>query len=383
MKIQQNNKYANNHNSMPPLKDKKWKEFNFNDLFIMQRGKFSKKPDFDPNGNIPFLGATEENNGITGFAKEENLSINKLFNGCAIVVTNNGSVGKAYFLNSNFISSSDVTTLYLKKYKLNRDLAQFLIVSIEKQGKCFEYSRKWSLKRMMNSKLLLPANSYGNPDYEYMEQYAKNKRYELISRYKIFVKKQIGGGILKYKEIPAFNEKLWKKFKAFGKDGLFNIAATKSGVDTARLVEDEEKTLPYITRSDINNGMSRFVSVDNKLFGFDEGGCITIGLDTQTVFWQEHEFVTGQNIQVITGDNIHYFLGQFLVLIFKNQMITKFNWGGNGATLGRMKSLEILLPANDRGEPDYEYMEQYTKNMLFKKYNQYLNFLKKQVSKKN
>lgn len=140
--------------------------------------------------------------------------------------------------------------------------------------------------------------------------------------------------------------------------------------------------LPYITRSDINNGMSRFVSVDNKLFGFDEGGCITIGLDTQTVFWQEHEFVTGQNIQVITGNNLYCFLGQFLVLIFKNQMIAKFNWGGNGATLGRMKFLELLLPTDNQGEPDYEYMEQYTKNTLLKKYNQYLNFLKKQESKK-
>ena len=50
---------------------------------------------------------------------------------------------------------------------------------------------------MMNSKLLLPANNYGNPDYEYMEQYVKSKRYELISRYKIFVEKQLGGGGIK------------------------------------------------------------------------------------------------------------------------------------------------------------------------------------------
>lgn len=56
-------------------------------------------------------------------------------------------------------------------------------------------------------------------------------------------------------------------------------------------------------------------------------------------------------------------------------MTAKFNWGGNGATLGRMKRLEIMLPVTDAGMPDYKYMEQYTKNMMLKKYEQYLAFI--------
>ena len=59
------------------------------------------------------------------------------------------------------------------------------------------------------------------------------------------------------------------------------------------------------------------------------------------------------------------------------QMKAKFNWGGNGATLTRMKTLDLLLPVNDSGEPDYEYMEQYAKNMMLRKYKQYMTFLEK------
>ena len=41
----------------------------------------------------------------------------------------------------------------------------------------------------------------------------------------------------------------------------------------------------------------------------------------------------------------------------------------------RMSKQRLLVPVNDNGEPDYEYMEQYAKNMMVKKYKQYLAFI--------
>lgn len=37
-----------------------------------------------------------------------------------------------------------------------------------------------------------------------------------------------------------------------------------------------------------------------------------------------------------------------------------------------------MLPMNGSGAPDYVYMEQYVKNLLRKKYRQYLDFLEAQ-----
>ena len=34
-----------------------------------------------------------------------------------------------------------------------------------------------------------------------------------------------------------------------------------------------------------------------------------------------------------------------------------------------------MLPINDRKEPDFQYMEQYMKNLTYKKVNQYLSFI--------
>lgn len=175
--------------------------------------------------------------------------------------------------------------------------------------------------------------------------------------------------------MQSLDEKTWKQLSAFGDGAPLHIETTNSSIDGIRLIDDGEKSVPYITRSDANNGLARFVSAKNYEFGSDDGGCITVGLDTQTAFYQPHKFVTGQNVQVITGENISEDVAQFLVPILRQQMMAKFNWGGNGATLGRMKRLSVMLPVTDSGEPDYAYMAEYAqqkRNAMLAKYRAYV-----------
>lgn len=174
--------------------------------------------------------------------------------------------------------------------------------------------------------------------------------------------------------MQSLDEKEWKQLSAFGEGAPLCIETTSSSIDGIRLIDGEEKRVPYITRSDSNNGLARFVDARNYQFGSDDGGCITVGLDTQTAFYQSHKFVTGQNVQVITGEQLNEDVAQFLVPILRQQMTAKFNWGGNGATLGRMKRLSIMLPVDDAEGPDYEYMAEYTRQKrgtMLDKYRKY------------
>lgn len=161
-----------------------WKEFNFVDIFIIKKGFYNKKPPFHSDGNIPFVGASYANNGITGFSTIETINANskvgygkneplkkKLFLPNAICVTNNGSVGFAYYQTHEFTCSHDVNPLYLKGRELNRHIAVFLIRCIEQQRICFAYARKWRPKRMVKSKILLPVTNEGMPDWDYMEAF--------------------------------------------------------------------------------------------------------------------------------------------------------------------------------------------------------------------
>lgn len=42
----------------------------------------------------------------------------------------------------------------------------------------------------------------------------------------------------------------------------------------------------------------------------------------------------------------------------------------------RIRNMQIMFPITDSGEPDYEYMKQYTKNVALCKYSQYLDSIK-------
>lgn len=117
-------------------------------------------------------------------------------------------------------------------------------------------------------------------------------------------------------------------------ENIFEIYSTSSGIDKNKL-NDKKGVIPYVTRSDKNNGIDFFIGSQDNKFKQNNGNVITIGLDTQTVFYQSHSFYTGQNIQILSNESLNYFTCQFLIPLIKIQM-KKFNWGGNGATLTRL-----------------------------------------------
>ena len=153
---------------------------------------------------------------------------------------------------------------------------------------------------------------------------------------------------------------------------IFEIKATNSSVDRNRL-NGLKGDYPYITRTDKNNGWDSLVAHQTE-YGLDDGNVITVGLDTQTAFYQPISFYTGQNIQILSNKNVNKYVASFIIPLLKKQM-EKFNWGGNGATLGRLRKLKILLPKFDDDTPDYAYMEAYMKEVEKRLLTQYKTFL--------
>ena len=169
----------------------------------------------------------------------------------------------------------------------------------------------------------------------------------------------------------------WKEFFIGGKQGIFDLRASYSGIDKNKLLIEQEDIVPYITRTDINNGISGFVGKKQQTkYCIDEPNVITIGLDTQTVFYQPYKFYTGQNIQVLSNAFLNGKNALFIIQLLKIQL-KKFNWGGNGATLGRLKKTKILLPSNSKGEPDYQFMEDYVKEIMHRKRKEYIDYAQK------
>lgn len=185
------------------------------------------------------------------------------------------------------------------------------------------------------------------------------------------------------RKVTSVSDIQWKAFNIGGEDGLFTITSTNSGIDKNKLLSLEGK-VPYITRTDKNNGIDMFIGTkQDKKYKLNDGNVISIGLDTQTVFYQAKPFYTGQNLQILTHPNLNPEIATFLIPLLEIQM-KKFNWGGNGATLTRLNRTKIVLPIKNGGNPDWEYMESYIKQARVRKekhLHKFLNDELKQISK--
>jgi len=340
------------------LTNREWKEFSLTKIFsTIQRGKRLKKDDHI-EGNKPYVSSTALNNGIDGFIGNKN-GIRE-FENC-LTIANSGSVGSTFFQPFNVIASDHVTKL--ENPNFSKYVYLFLATMTSRVSGKYGFNREINDQRIKKEKILLPINSQGKPDYDFMESYMKQKEAELLDEYENYV------SLLKSSE-EINTEIEWKEFKI---GDIFKIRSTSSSIDKVKLT-GKSGLYPYITRTDKNNGYDTFIGEQPK-YSTDKGNVITIGLDTQTVFYQKTEFYTGQNIQILEFDEINEHNAQFIIALLKIQM-KKFSWGGNGATLTRLKKTRILLPKTADGKPDYVYMENYVKALEYEKLTTYLNYKK-------
>lgn len=177
------------------LTDREWAEFQFKDVFHIVDGYYNKKPPMEENGTLPFLGATQYNNGVTGMTTKDSVQVHdkvggnsmndvdkRFYAGGCIAITNNGSVGHAYYQASEFTCSHDITVVYLKDQVMTKELATFLIPSIQKAGESFAYAKKWRPIRMRRSKLMLPIGTNGTPDWEFMSAFMQRVEQETLGK---------------------------------------------------------------------------------------------------------------------------------------------------------------------------------------------------------
>jgi hypothetical protein len=156
---------------------------------VFSNGYYNKKPEAIEPGNIPFIGATEFNNGVTAYYSSYDIENNhkdersgehdldhKIFKGNCVTVSNNGSVGYAFFQDKDFTCSHDVNVLYLREREWNKYIALFICTLIELEQYRWAFGRKWRPSRMPDSIIKLPVKG-GKPDWLFMENYIKSLPY--------------------------------------------------------------------------------------------------------------------------------------------------------------------------------------------------------------
>jgi putative type II site-specific deoxyribonuclease len=350
-----------------PLKltDREWRAFKVSEIFpSIQRGKRIKRADH-VEGNVPYVSASALNNGVDGFiGNREGI---RVFANC-LSLANSGSVGSAFFHPYAFVASDHVTKL--EREGADRYIYLFFPPVFSRMAERYGFNHEISDARITRERIMLPVISDGTPDWAFMSAYMRQEEKVLMKEAISRLKRQLAEN---HAEPVVFKGREWRAF-VFGKE--FSISSTSSSIDRKKLSEGDS-IYPYITRSDNQNGVDSFVC-SQEGYKMDEGNVITIGLDTQTVFYQPSAFYTGQNIQVVRHPKLNRHNALFVIRAIKI-LVQKFSWGSYGATLTRLKRGRLYLPITPDGTPDWAFMSAYMQGLEREMLREALAYFKEKI----
>lgn len=146
----------------------------------------------------------------------------------------------------------------------------------------------------------------------------------------------------------------WKKFKI---TELFKVEKSKA----YHKVSLKQGKIPYITRTSFNNGLEMLVENDN--FKLNPKNTISLGAENADFFYHALEYITGNNVCCISNPHINRYSGLFVVQALQKS-IEGCGFGfANGLTGTRLKNRFVSLPTDPKGNPNWEFMENYMREV--------------------
>lgn len=344
-----------------------WHEFFLKQVFTeVQRGKRLTK-DNQLFGHKPYVSSTALNNGVDNFI--ENKTGVRAFSNC-LTIANSGSVGSSFYHPYKFVASDHVT--HLKNSKFNFRQYLFIATQTNRLSEKYNFNREINDKRISREKVMLPVNDDSKPDLVFMDNYANQILETKKANYFKYCMHQLDK--LELKEIKSLTDKEWGEFC------IEDIADVRPGkrLTKADMVAGDK---PFIGSSDSKNGITEFVSntnqsEDSNVLGVNYNGSVVEN------FYHPYKAIFSDDVKRLSlkeiKGNKHLYLfikNSILMQKSKYQYAYKFNEK-------RLKRQKIMLPINELGRPDYEFMQQYMINLEYQKRKQYLDYLNHKLIQK-
>ena len=326
-----------------------WKEFRIGDYFEIFHGvrltKSKRK-----EGDIPLLTAGYENQGVAEYISNPEMPRYKnpitvdMFGNCFYhdgIYTGDDNI--YFFINDDI---SHHAKIFLST----------MIMSVL-QGH-YDYGRQFRQGDADTLKVILPTTLFDEPDWQYMESYMKKVMEESEEYIRI-----MGGHSVEKHPIDIGE---WGEFHLYD---LFDISMGNK-MDRGKMSDGD---IAFVGRTAKENGINaRVAYVENhEKYGTVEpynAGCLTLALGGSigSCFYQKEPFYTSQNVAVLIPRNNE----NELALLFISSVISfSVLYGKYEAFIEELNKhiktdFTIMLPVTPSGEPDWQYMEEYMKEIM-------------------
>lgn len=343
------------------LEDVEWKNYSLEEIFqiVSVKGKTISKYE---KGEIPYVSTSSQNNAVSGFVN----SNKNLSKGNCISV--DPIAGNCFYHQYDFVGRGGAGSAINLLYNINLDKynSKFLLSSLEKVSKeKASYGIALNGQRLKTTKIILPTDKNGSPHWKYMSEFMKKIEFENLEKVLeyIYIYKL---AICCESKIVSLNEKEWKEF------WLEDIVDIKSGQD---IYQRERITgnIPYITATAQNNGIGYFVDNHNKTL---EEKAISVNRNGSVgyAFYHNYRALYGNDTRKLIPKYRNKYFSLFLTSVITEQK-EKYGYGYKMGT-GRLKRQKILLPINNLGDVDFDYIKKFMQIEEIKHYYNLIRYYK-------
>ena len=359
-----------------------WRPFQVQDIFEVLNGKGITKQEIGEHlGDLPAIQSGEKNNGVVGYIDQEyceQMKYTYSLEPC-LTVARTGAAGYVTFQPQGCCVGDSAKILKPREAMTTESLLFFRTLFMANKYR-YTYARKVTEANYKSEIIELPVTKDGKPDYELIETYMKSldkdmktipdyfleEGYEKACWYmdhidQIDFEKNYAGRETNEK-IDLFERK-WMEFYLYD---LFTIDSGNK-YDKSKM-SSAFPTVNFVGRSSLNNGVTAYVDEIDEVKPF-EAGFMTVALGGEYIgscFVQDYPFYTSQNVAVLKP--------LYQMSIYSKLFIAHLVWfesANNYKAFARELNAHlktdfvIKLPVNDKGEPDYNFMDSYIKSLSF------------------
>lgn len=332
-----------------------WKSFQLYNLFDIDFGnKFDlNKMTESPQMDVAFVSRTASNNGVSSYV-ELIEGISPYPAGC-LTIALGGSIGSTFVQPKQFYTGQNVAVLKNKKrgriLTIEEKLLVAMLVRKECESRFVAFGRELNKHIKTDFSIRLPAMSDNDIDWESLRKISKGM-FERVS----FNTSNV--------HVLPLEKNNWKKFKI---KNLFKVN-DKGKLPRGKVHSKEE--LPdgtnyfYVGAKKRNNGIMYRCGYDESLVS--KGNCIIFICNGQGSVgytnYLDTDFFASGDLALGYNDKLNKYNALFLVAIFDKERF-KYSFGRKWGKY--LPDTEVLLPALENGEPDWEFMEDYIKKMPY------------------
>ena len=321
-----------------------WKEFRFGDLISdIYKAKAINKDDLtvatDSDNAIRYITRTGENNGCELLADIRDIDSKMIEKGNAISIGD--TTATCFYQAEDFITGDHMVVVRANSW-LNPYTALYIVAILTNEQYKYSYGRAYLMDRIKDTMVKLPADSDGNPDWQFMEDYIKSLHHKPLT-----TKNKSG-------QVPVLNVHDWKEFLLYD---YFDVIPGKYHYPE----EYEEGTTPYYSASNENNGIGSYIDLEADF----EGNKVVTGKVGCTAFYAPEAFCATSDVNIFCPRfNMSPYVGLFIATVVNYG--ENYKWAyGRQCRVGNSKRIKIKLPADANGNPDWQFMEDYMKALPY------------------